>query len=100
MLAIWPSVYPSDPILDVLTVNGAPGAYNKNLGAGRGHQLGIPESGCPCIGQLRGCQWCISDTRSGGLPPTRLEAPARLQLGWEGDNWGMWLPLFQGSERS
>ena len=33
MLAIWPSVYPSDPILDVLTVNGAAGAYNKNKGA-------------------------------------------------------------------
>ena len=36
MLAIWPSVYPSDPILEVLTLNGAPGAYNKNLGAGAG----------------------------------------------------------------
>ena len=44
MLAIWPSVYSSDPILDVLTVNGAPGAYNKNKGAGMGISW-VAESG-------------------------------------------------------
>ena len=36
MLALWPSAYPSDTILNVFTVNGAPAAYNKNLGAGAG----------------------------------------------------------------
>ena len=36
MLAIWPSVYPAETVLDVLTLGGAPGAYNKNLGAGAG----------------------------------------------------------------
>ncbi|QNI88573.1 outer membrane porin [Synechococcus sp. ROS8604] len=36
MLAVWPSAYPSDPILDVTTLNGAPAAYNKNLGVGAG----------------------------------------------------------------
>jgi hypothetical protein len=36
MLAIWPSVYPADTVLDVLTLGGAPAAYNKNLGAGAG----------------------------------------------------------------
>ena len=36
MLALWPSVYPSDTILNVLTLNGAPAAYNKNLGPGAG----------------------------------------------------------------
>lgn len=36
MLAMWPSVYPGDGILDVFTYSGAPGAYNTNLGAGAG----------------------------------------------------------------
>lgn len=36
MLAIWPSVYPADTVLDVLTLGGAPAAYNKTLGAGAG----------------------------------------------------------------
>ena len=36
MLAIWPSVYPSETVLDLLTLGGAPAAYNKNLGAGAG----------------------------------------------------------------
>jgi hypothetical protein len=36
MLALWPSAYPSDTILNALTLNGAPLAYNKNLGPGLG----------------------------------------------------------------
>jgi hypothetical protein len=36
MLALWPSAYPSDTILDFFTYAGAPGAYNDNLGAGAG----------------------------------------------------------------
>ena len=36
MLAMWPSVYPSDPILDLFTYAGARGAYSLNLGAGVG----------------------------------------------------------------
>ncbi|MFM7312616.1 MAG: iron uptake porin, partial [Cyanobium sp.] len=36
MLAIWPSVYPSDTVLDVFTYGGAPTALNSNLGAGAG----------------------------------------------------------------
>jgi hypothetical protein len=36
MLALWPSVYPADTILNVFAVNGAPVAYSKNYGAGAG----------------------------------------------------------------
>jgi hypothetical protein len=36
MLAIWPSAYPSDTILDLFTYAGARAAYNLNLGAGVG----------------------------------------------------------------
>ena len=36
MLAVMPTFYLSDPILDIFAANGAPGAYNKNQGAGVG----------------------------------------------------------------
>jgi hypothetical protein len=36
MLAMWPSVYPADTVLDIFTYAGAPGTYSLNLGAGGG----------------------------------------------------------------
>ena len=36
MLAVWPSAYPADPILDFFTYAGAPATYNMVLGAGAG----------------------------------------------------------------
>jgi len=36
MLAMWPSVYPGDSILDMFTLAGAAGTYNLSLGAGAG----------------------------------------------------------------
>jgi hypothetical protein len=36
MLAVSPSVYPDDTILDLFVYNGAPAAYNHNLGPGAG----------------------------------------------------------------
>ena len=36
MLAMWPSAYPADTVLDIFTYAGAPGTYNLNLGAGGG----------------------------------------------------------------
>jgi hypothetical protein len=36
MLAVWPSVYPAETVLNVLTRNGAPGAYNQEVGPGIG----------------------------------------------------------------
>ncbi len=36
MLAVWPSSYPSDSVLDVLTYAGANDAYNLSMGAGAG----------------------------------------------------------------
>jgi len=36
MLAVWPSVYPADTVLDIFTYAGAPGAYSLALGSGAG----------------------------------------------------------------
>ena len=36
MLGVWPSAYPSDAVLNILTFAGAPDAYSKKMGAGVG----------------------------------------------------------------
>jgi len=36
MLAVWPSQYPAETIMDFFTYAGAPGTYTLNLGAGAG----------------------------------------------------------------
>lgn len=36
MLAVWPSAYPADTIIDFFTYAGAPGAYSLTLGGGGG----------------------------------------------------------------
>jgi len=36
MLAVWPSTYPADTILDIFTYAGAPGVYNLPTGGGAG----------------------------------------------------------------
>jgi len=36
MLAMWPSVYPADSVLDFFTYAGSPQTYNLNLGGGAG----------------------------------------------------------------
>jgi len=36
MLAMWPSAYPADTVLDIFTYAGAPGTYSLNLGGGGG----------------------------------------------------------------
>ncbi|MCS5706789.1 iron uptake porin [Synechococcus sp. FGCU-3] len=36
MLAMWPSAYPADTVLDFFTYAGSPAAYSLNLGAGAG----------------------------------------------------------------
>ena len=88
MLAIWPSVYPSDPILDVLTVNGAPGAYNKNKGAGVGISWAA-ESGARASANYVAANGASSDTRTGGFATDEAGGTGTLQLGWEGENWSV-----------
>ncbi|MDC3185719.1 carbohydrate porin, partial [bacterium] len=88
MLAIWPSVYPSDPILDVLTVNGAPASYNKIKGAGVGISLAA-ESGARAAANYVASNGASSDTRTGGFATDKSGGTGTLQLGWEGDNWGL-----------
>ncbi|MFM8660442.1 MAG: iron uptake porin [Cyanobium sp.] len=84
MLALWPSVYPADTILNLFTVNGAPAAYSKNLGAGFGlwwqnNGLSISANYVSALG---------SDSSS-GLFTSNAGATASVQLGFQQKQWGL-----------
>jgi hypothetical protein len=93
MLALWPSVYPSDTILNVMTVNGAPAAYSKNLGAGAGlwwqsngfsistnYVAANGDSGNPSVSAEDG---------GGGLGNRNSGATGSVQLGYQQEQWGL-----------
>ena len=87
MLGLWPSVYPSDPILDVLTLNGAPGAYNKNLGAGAG--LTWSRGGVSLTANYVAANGNSSRAREGGIASDGSGGSGTVQLGFEQEQWGI-----------
>ena len=84
MLALWPSVYPKDTILDVLTYNGAPMAYNSNLGPGFG--LWWQNNGWSVSANYVAANAADSST---GLLTSGSAGTSTVQLGYAKENWGV-----------
>ena len=84
MLALWPSAYPSDTILNVLTLNGAPLAYNKNLGPGFG--LWWQNQGWSVSANVVAANGGDS---SQGLFSSDSAGTSTVQLGYGQENWGI-----------
>ena len=82
MLAMWPSVYPSDTILDLFTYAGARGAYRLNLGAGVG--LWYQKDGFSISANYVSSENAADDSAIG----VGEDLSATLQLGYAGSNWG------------
>ena len=82
MLAMWPSVYPADTILDVFTYTGAPGTYNTNLGAGAG--LWWKRNGWSLSGEY------IAYNGDASIGTVQAGETGTLQLGYVGGggSWG------------
>ena len=85
MLALWPSAYPSDTILNVLTLNGAPTAYNKNLGPGFGLWW-QDSSGWSVTANYVAANAADS---SQGLFTSGSAGTSTVQLGYGKENWGL-----------
>ena len=93
MLALWPSVYPSDTILNVMTVNGAPAAYSKNLGAGAGlwwqsNGFSISTNYVAANGDSGNPSLSVEDG-GGGLGNRNSGATGSVQLGYQQKQWGL-----------
>jgi Carbohydrate-selective porin, OprB family/S-layer homology domain len=103
MLAMWPSVYPADTVLDLFTYAGSPQTYNLGLGAGAGlywkgkgglnfsvnytavnGQLGNPNPST--FTDAAGNNTGINS--SGGLFNGSSGGTFTSQLGYAGSNWG------------
>ena len=84
MLALWPSAYPGDTILNVLTLNGAPLAYNKNLGPGLG--LWWQQNGWSVSANYVAANGADS---AQGLFSSSSAGTSTVQLGYGQENWGI-----------
>jgi hypothetical protein len=99
MLALWPSVYPSETVLNVMTVNGAPAAYSKNLGPGAGlwwqnNNWSISANYVAFNGMLGnpGSPPAQTDgvpTGGGGIGNKASGATGSVQLAYQQEQWGL-----------
>ena len=87
MLAIWPSVYPSETVLDVLTLGGAPAAYNKNLGAGAG--LWWQRNGFAISANYVAANGDVGTPAQGGIATSGSGGTGTVQVGYSNERWGV-----------
>ncbi|MDA7685191.1 iron uptake porin [bacterium] len=88
MLSVWPSAYPIDAILDITTLNGAPAAYNKNLGTGVGVSCATG-NGFSASANYVAAQGSSSDPNAGGIGAEFSEASGTIQIAYESENWNI-----------
>jgi len=82
MLGVWPSSYPSDSVLDVLTYAGANSAYNLSTGAGAGITYSQDNLSASVV--------LVSDEGSDasqGILTEEGSDDITAQLAWVGDNF-------------
>jgi hypothetical protein len=104
MLAMWPSAYPADTVLDIFTYAGAPGTYNLNLGAGGGlwwksggfsvsasYVSANGDSGSPGFNTVNGPNNIPPSVEvcGGGIGTACSSSTFTGQLAYGGDNFGL-----------
>ena len=87
MLAVWPSVYPADTILDVFTYSGAPGAYNKNLGPGGG--LWWKDNAWSVSANYVAAVGDVGAPGAGGIGNPNSQGTGTVQVAYAKDNWAL-----------
>nr|WP_322775831.1 iron uptake porin [Synechococcus sp. CBW1107] len=87
MLALWPSVYPTDTILNLLTLNGAPAAYNKNLGPGAG--LWWQSNGWSISGSYVAANGNVGNPNLGGIGTSASAGTGTVQIGYGKEQWAL-----------
>jgi hypothetical protein len=87
MLPLWPSLYPADTVLNVFTLNGAPAAYNKNLGPGAG--LWWQSNGFSVAANYVAANGDAGDPGAGGLGTSASAASGTVQLGYGREAWAV-----------
>jgi hypothetical protein len=99
MLALWPSVYPSDAILNIMTTNGAPAAYSKNIGPGAGlwwqNKSWSVSANYVAFNGMMGspttaaAQTAGLPTGGGGIANRNSGGTGSVQLAYQQEQWGL-----------
>lgn len=87
MLAIWPSLYPTESILDLMTFAGAIGANNLNLGAGAG--IWWSKAGFAISALYVAANGTLSENQKGGLLTPQSGSTTTLQVGYSQEQWAL-----------
>ncbi|MCS5693879.1 iron uptake porin [Cyanobium sp. FGCU-6] len=87
MLAMWPSAYPADTVLDIFTYAGAPGTYSLNLGAGGG--LWWKSGGFSISANYVSANGDNANPSDGGIGTAGSQETGTVQVGYGGSNWGL-----------
>ncbi|MCX5946664.1 MAG: iron uptake porin [Cyanobacteria bacterium] len=87
MLALTPSLYPDDTILNLFTFNGAPAAYNRNLGPGGGlwwktNTWSVSANYVAAVGD-------IGDPGLGGIGNGNSQGAGTVQVAYARPNWAL-----------
>ena len=92
MLAVWPSAYPADTVLDIFTYAGAPGTYSLNLGGGGGlwwKSGGFSISANYVSANAGTGAPNLEFEECGGIGTDCSAQTGTAQLAYAGDNWGI-----------
>jgi hypothetical protein len=87
MLAMWPSAYPADTVLDIFTYAGAPGAYSLNLGGGAG--VTYSKNGLNASLNYVSANADSGNPSTGGIGTNGANSTFTAQLGYAGTNYGL-----------
>lgn len=87
LLAIWPSVYPSESILDLMTFSGAIGANNLNIGTGAG--IWWARNGFAISLNYVAANGNDGRSNPGGLVTSGSGSSASIQVGYAADHWAL-----------
>jgi hypothetical protein len=87
MLAVWPSQYPADTILDFFTYAGSPGTYTLNLGAGAG--IWWKADGLSLSANYVAANGRFTDSAIGGVATDNSASTGTVQLAYTTDTWNL-----------
>jgi len=87
MMAMWPSAYPADTVLDFFTYAGAPGTYTLNLGAGAG--LWWKAGGFSLSASYLSANGDNGNSAQGGIATSGAAQTTTVQLAYGGANYGL-----------
>jgi hypothetical protein len=87
MLAVWPSAYPTDTVLDFFTYAGAPQTYNLTLGSGAG--ISWESNDFSVSANYVSNNGHISNPELGGIATNGAGSNGTVQVVYAPENWGL-----------